>query len=301
MNLTTLFISCSYDGSMRYGKSACTQGRHGTVLLLMGWGEWIEKYTEVIQNWNNRGYDIIIAEWRGQGLSSRFLMDRTKTWLPSFDLLVDDLDRLFKTELAQTPNVILLCHSMGAHIGLRWFLERGRKYSAIKGVMLASPLHYFNTYPLPPILAILVIHAAIWFGLDQAHVYGQKEFNQTSGRYETNPLTTDEPAYRMMIEQLNQQPTLKVGGFTYGWLYALLQSVKRLELDLSRGAPRIAYMVMGSEDDMLVDARCFAQIASMLPHCKTHILAGAKHELLREAPELRRQTWQWMDDFVAGI
>ena len=301
MNLTTHLLPCSYDGEMRYGKSPSAKERVGTALILMGWGEWIEKYADVIQQWNNRGYDVVIAEWRGQGLSSRFLMDHNKTWLPNFDILLDDLERLFRAELMDAKKVILCCHSMGAHIGLRWYLARGRKYAAIKGIILLSQLHKFNTSPVPPITAHILIHVATWLGFDQAYAIGQRNFDQISGSFEDNPLTNDETKYQSFIHQLNEKPELKVGGITYGWLYALIQSTRRLEFDLGRGAPRIAYMVMGPKEDMLVDARCFTRIASMLPNCATHTIVGAKHELLQETPPLLAQAWQQIDEFLGGL
>ncbi len=301
MNLTTHVLPCSFEGDMRFGKSAAANPSMGSVLILVGWGEWIEKYTDVIRNWNERGYDVVIAEWRGQGKSSRFLMDRNKTWLPSFDLLVDDLERLFRTELLDAKKVILFCHSMGAHIGLRWYLGRGRKYASIKGIILTSPLHQFKSAPIPPLAARVIISVAAWLGFDQAYAIGQKDFDQAAGDFASNPLTTDETAFNAMKAQLVSDPSLKVGGITYGWLYALLQSAKRLELDLSRGAPRIAYMVMGPNNDPLVDEKSFALISSMLPNCTTHYLAGAKHELVQEAPALRAQAWRWVDDFLSKL
>lgn len=283
---------------MRYGKSAATKKAIGTVLLLPGWGEWIEKYKEVISSLNERGYSVIIPEWRGQGLSSRFLIDRNKTWLPSFDLLVEDLERLFRAELVNEKKITLLCHSMGAHIGLRWYLERGRKYASIKSVMLISMLHAFKSAPIPPCVARILIKVATWLGFDQAYAIGQKEFDQTAGSFETNPLTQSEAHYQNLKSQLLAKPELKVGGLTYGWLYALLQSVKRLEQDLARGAPRIPYLVMGPQDDPLVETSGFTFVASMLPNCRMHLVHGAKHELLQEKEEFRLQAWQWIDEFL---
>ncbi|MBY0428405.1 MAG: alpha/beta hydrolase, partial [Alphaproteobacteria bacterium] len=174
-------------------------------------------------------------------------------------------------------------------------------YAAIKGVILLSQLHKFNTSPIPPITAHILIHLATWLGFDQAYAVGQRDFDQTAGQFEINPLTSDETTYRTFINQLNEKTELKVGGITYGWLYALIQSTKRLEQDLARGAPRIAYMVMGPKEDMLVDARWFSRIASMLPNCVSHTINGAKHELLQETPALRAQAWQRVDEFLGGL
>ncbi|NDE90203.1 MAG: alpha/beta hydrolase [Alphaproteobacteria bacterium] len=301
MTLTLYTLPCSYDGEMRYGISAAAQPAKATVLILPGWGEWIEKYTDVIREWNDRGFDVLIAEWRGQGLSSRFLMDRNKSWLPSFDLLIDDLDRLFKTRLLNEKNILLFCHSMGAHLGLRWYLERGRARPAIKGVMLASMLHGFKTAPIPSYIAKALIYSATWLGLDQAYAIDQKDFDQASGLFETNPLTHDRAHFDAMKAHLRENPQLKVGGATYGWLHALMQSIARLETDLARGAPRIPYFIMGPADDPLVESSGFIHVASMLPNCEMHYLNGAKHELLQEKEVFRKQAWNWVDGFIAKI
>lgn len=301
MNLNVQTLPCSYEGDMRFGLCAAPAQAKGMVIIMPGWGEWIEKYTEVIQQWHIRGYNVLIAEWRGQGLSSRFLINRQKTWLPSFDLLVEDMERLFRATCLDEKNIILLGHSMGAHLCLRWYLERGRRYASIKRIILASQLHDIKTAPIPRWAATALIYGATWLGFDQAYAIGQKDFDQTRGRFETNPLTHDEAHYNAMMAQLNANPALKVGGMTYGYLYALLKSFTRLEADLARGAPRIPYMVMGPSDDPLVETSGMTRIAAMLPSCETHLLDGAKHELFQEAEPYRNQIWAWVDQFLARI
>ena len=44
----------------------------GTILMLNGFTEFIEKYSEVVQEFRSRNYHVISFDWRGQGLSRRF-------------------------------------------------------------------------------------------------------------------------------------------------------------------------------------------------------------------------------------
>lgn len=301
MNLEIKTFPCSHEGMMRYASSKAGKTAKGTVLLLPGWGEWIEKYSDVIKEWNERKFHVFILEWRGQGLSSRFLMDRKKTWLPSFDILVDDLDRIFKAELLETKKIILSGHSMGAHLGLRWYLERGRVHNSMKGVILASMLHAFKTAPFPLWLASMAVKSAAWLGFDQAYMFGQSDFNQAQDDFAANVLTSDEPRFRSMIAMLDEQPQLKVGGLTFGWLAAMLDSMERLEADLSRGAPRIPYYVFGSSNDPLVETSGFIHVASMLPNCMIRTFDGAKHELSHERDDIRNAVWAATDEFIASL
>ena len=45
----------------------------GTVVISAGRTEFIEKYFEVIGELLDRGYSVLIHDWRGQGLSKRLL------------------------------------------------------------------------------------------------------------------------------------------------------------------------------------------------------------------------------------
>ena len=67
----------------------------GTVVVLTGRGEFIEKYaTEVVGELLGRGYAVIAMDWRGQGLSDRPLADRNKGHIDNFATYMADL-RLF--------------------------------------------------------------------------------------------------------------------------------------------------------------------------------------------------------------
>src|SRR6476619_2338838 len=89
----------------------------GTVVVLTGRGEFIEKYsTEVVGELLGRGFAVIALDWRGQGLSDRMLADRNKGHIDTFATYVADLQLfLDKVVVPVAPRPVLaLCHSMGA-------------------------------------------------------------------------------------------------------------------------------------------------------------------------------------------
>jgi len=57
----------------------------GTVLLLHGRSEFIEKLFETVTALRNSGFDVLTFDWRGQGGSSRMLEDRARGYVDSFD------------------------------------------------------------------------------------------------------------------------------------------------------------------------------------------------------------------------
>ena len=73
----------------RWAADAGTAAK-GTVLLFHGYGEFIEKYYEVICELRERGYAVATFDWRGQGLSERLIGDSHKGYVSSFSDFVSD-------------------------------------------------------------------------------------------------------------------------------------------------------------------------------------------------------------------
>ena len=88
----------SYDGApLRFARWEATRGpRRGTVCVMSGRGEFIEKYFEVIAELRRRGFAVAIFDWRGQGGSYRALADKSRGHIASFQVHDRDLVRFMK-------------------------------------------------------------------------------------------------------------------------------------------------------------------------------------------------------------
>ena len=120
----------------------------GSVVLLGGRKEFLEKYTETAADLNQRGFAVFGFDWRGQGLSSRMLPDRLKGFVRNYDDYVQDLEEFFQRVVqpeAVRP-IYLLAHSMGGHVALRYL---HRQPADIDKAVLVAPMLDINTKPFP--------------------------------------------------------------------------------------------------------------------------------------------------------
>jgi lysophospholipase len=119
------------DGvNLRFARWAPPPGRKGTVLVLQGRAEFIEKYFETVRDLRARGFAVVTFDWRGQGLSDRALSNRHKGYVRSFSNYITDLEAVMEQVVLPDcpPPIFALAHSMGGavviracHDGSRWF------------------------------------------------------------------------------------------------------------------------------------------------------------------------------------
>ena len=111
----------------------------GTVCLLQGRAEAIEKYFETIGDLRRRGFAVATFDWRGQGGSDRRLRNRRKGHVDSFAEYDRDLDA-FMEQVALPdcpPPYFALAHSTGALIALRAAHEGRTRFNRM---VVTSPL-----------------------------------------------------------------------------------------------------------------------------------------------------------------
>ena len=81
-------------GGVRIRVTSWSAGDKGTVVLLPGRTECIEKYGRAAGDLLARGYSVITIDWRGQGLADRALTDPMKGHVNDFAEYQADLDAL---------------------------------------------------------------------------------------------------------------------------------------------------------------------------------------------------------------
>ena len=83
-DVVTGAIKTSDGVNLRFARWAPPPGRKGTVVLMQGRAEFIEKYFETVRDLRARGFAVATFDWRGQGLSDRRLSDRHKGYVRNF-------------------------------------------------------------------------------------------------------------------------------------------------------------------------------------------------------------------------
>ena len=77
----------THDGrKIRFDTYACeAKTCRGIVVLLGGRSEFIEKYSETVDQLLVRKLDVVTFDWRGQGLSDRLLPNRYKGYVETYE------------------------------------------------------------------------------------------------------------------------------------------------------------------------------------------------------------------------
>ncbi len=258
-------------------------GDRGTIFLLPGRTEYIEKYGPAASEMAQRGYGTLCIDIRGQGLSDRALPDRMIGDVRDFDEYQRDVDAMLEFAQAQglPKPFYLLSHSMGGSIALR-AMHRGAAFRAAAfsapmwGILLAPPMRIFSR---------VVTGLAGGIGLGHLYAPGTKgESYVTRAPFQGNLLTTSEPMYDWMRGHLESVPDLALGGLTLRWLAAALRDCAALQRMALPDVP--TWCALGTLEKIVDPAPIHAMMARW-PKGRLEMFDGAEHEIMMEKPHHR--------------
>jgi lysophospholipase len=284
---------------IRWGILPAT-GAHprGTVVLLNGRTEYLEKYAETSVDLARRGWDVYSLDWRGQGLSDRLIADRRKGHVGRFEDYLEDLARflqMVQTSGAAHP-MILLGHSMGAHIGLRLVRERRHPFAC---AVLTSPMIDIQLPPVPRPWLRAYVKTMVRLGFTATFAPGGAAYERRDLVFEDNPLTSDPERFQRRLDDIAANPRLALGGVTYGWLNAAFDSIERVMVPGFARGLTLPLLIVRATADRIVSRRAQAQFCRRAVDCRLVDVPGARHELLVETDAHRRSFWEAFDRFTA--
>lgn len=289
-----------FDGKqLRYGRfPAVARPLKGTVIILSGRNECIEKYFETARNLSERGFASATFDWRGQGGSERLLRDPQRGHVRDFQDYVKDLDRFFEEVVlpdCRGPYYIL-GHSTGSLIGL---LATPSLVNRVQRMVLTAPFFTYTGVPLSMTAISRIATVLYWLGLGRMYgAWGARP--RQSPPFATNKLTTDIARYRRNMEIYETYPQLALGGPTVSWIRAACRAVETVQDPEFMQRINIPVMFVGAGNDEVVSTRAIAEYARRLRGGSILTIAGARHELLQEADVFREQLFAAFDAFVPG-
>jgi lysophospholipase len=283
---------------LRTARWAPPSPARGTVAVLGGRGEFIEKYFEVAGELLSRGFAVAALDWRGQGGSDRPLRNGRKGHVDDFSHFERDLSAFVERVLEpHCPRPWFgLGHSMGATVLLA-AAEAGR--CPFERLVLTSPMigvkgigHRGATPFLVEALDIL--------GLGGVFVPGGGAASLWSGPFEGNVLTSDAARFARIAKLVQAAPSLCLGGPTIGWLHAAFRQLKRFdEPNFPRGTST-PILIIAAGGDRVTDTAAAERFASRLRAGRIVVIDGSQHEIMIERDVLRAQFWSAFDQFVPG-
>jgi lysophospholipase len=260
-------------------------GRKGTVLLLPGRTEYIEKYGRAANDLARRGYATLAIDFRGQGLADRPLADVMMGHVAAFGDYQRDLQALLAlTQQMDVPQPLyLLSHSMGGSIALRALMDG----YPVKAAAFSAPMWGIK---LPPLMRPFA-PAIAWLGtaLGKSQTYAPTTGPRTyvlANTFKGNVLTTDPDMWAYMQAHVQADPRLSLGGPSLHWLRVALADCAALARMPSPNVP--CYTALGTQEHVVATAPIHARMARW-PGATFDIITGAEHEVMMERPATRAQ------------
>ena len=269
------------------------EGANGTVFLFPGRTEYIEKYGRAARDLASRGLATFAIDWRGQGLADRLVDDEMAGHVMHFTDYQHDVRAMVAAaeELDLPKPWHLLAHSMGGCIGLR---------AAMEGLPVASCVF---SGPMWGIQMSDALRPVAWslswsskrLGIGHRYAPGTAGGSYVlSEPFETNKLTRDRAMYDYMIDHLNAQPELGLGGPSLHWLHEALMETRALARKPSPDLPCLT--IMGSDEE-IVDVTRIRQRMAAWPNGRLEVIEGGRHEVMMDDPDTRAAVFDMMGNF----
>ena len=222
------FLQARDGKRIRYARFAATaRPLKGTVLLLPGRNECIEKYFETVRDLQGRGFGVATLDWRGQGGSDRLIRDRRRGYVKSFGAYAADLDQFFGEVVlpdCRGPYYVL-AHSAGALVAL---LAARSMVNRVRRMVLIAPFLALPDQPASMATVRRVTAFLSLVGLGRLYASGGAQPTQTAP-FAVNKLTTDIARYQRNIRIFETFPHMAQGGPTVRWLHAAAAAIEGVE------------------------------------------------------------------------
>jgi lysophospholipase len=270
-------------GAMRIRVAWWKAGDKGTVVVLPGRSECIEKYGRAASDLVRRGYSVITIDWRGQGLADRALRDPMSGHVGDFAEYQEDLDAMLaEADRAGLPQpYYLLAHSMGGCIGLR-ALMRGVPFRA---AVFSAPMWgiSMSAWLRPVAQVVTALAGPFGFASRYAPTTGPETY-LLQVPFEGNVLTTDREMWAYMRDQVRAVPEFGLGGPSLAWLGAALAECAALASEPAPAVPAIC--ALGTLEKVVDVPPVHLRMAGWSSG-QLDLYPGAEHEIMMEGPAVR--------------
>jgi lysophospholipase len=263
-----------------------------TVVVVNGRTESYLKYQELAYQLTEQGYQVLMFDHRGQGLSARLTDNPHKGHIEDFQQYIDDMHQLI-SQVAQTEQQLplyLLGHSMGGAISTLYLQQYPELFQK---AALSAPMHGINgKLAYDEWDACRLASTVTLFSTEGYAGFVDKAY--AAAPFEGNELTGSKERYQWMQRLYQDYPQIQLGGATWGWLEQACAVLPQMQQQADK--INIPLLVMQAELDTIVSAAAQQEFCTVLAENPNsgcvgglQLIKGAKHELLFEQDDIRKQ------------
>ncbi|AKH99085.1 lysophospholipase [Hoeflea sp. IMCC20628] len=265
----------------------------GTVVLLHGRNECIEKYYETIRHFTDRGLWVATFDWRGQGRSQRLLKNPFRGHLRRFRDMEADLSIFLETIVLPETRLpfCLVAHSMGALVALSMAPKLANR---IERMALIAPFVELSNQPIPTWGTRLITRVLRMAGLGWLSS-GKDRFPQP---FAGNALTTNIDRYARNQALYLAHPELRLGPPTVCWVNEMLGAMDRINRFEHLDQIHVPTLLIGAGNDPIVAPQAIENLGNRFRAGRAIMIDGARHEILQESDRYRLAALAAIDAFI---
>lgn len=268
------------ENTSLYYETYIKEDRKGTIVLVHGLGESLEKYDEMIYYFVNMGYSVFAMEHRGHSRSGRLGMDETQVNIESFDYYVEDLKNFIDTIVlpeAEGDRMYLFGHSMGGCISAR-FLETYTDY--FDAAVLCAPMLDIDSGNVPSFLAKMIAHVASKTKYADKYILGKGPYTDIYSYEEA--YTTSEARYKRAWQTRIDEEVTQMGDGSFRWLSESYNAIKKAISKSEVSKIQVPVLLFQGGQDSLVCPEGQNTFVKNVPNCSMIRYEDAKHEVYGE-------------------
>jgi lysophospholipase len=270
----------------------------GTVCILQGRTEFIERYFETVAELRRRGFAVVVFDWRGQGRSGREIDNPRKGYVRDFAHYRRDLDAV-RAEVLE-PHMpkphFCLAHSMGGAVALVGAREGWLPFERLVATSPMVDLCIVRITPWRRTAARLLR----WLGLGKSFIPGGGETPISTKPFEGNRLTSDRRRYLRNAAVAEAMGEGAIGDPTIAWTDAAFRMIGRFRDPRFPLEIRVPTLIVAAGADPVCATPAIERFAARLKAGHAIVIPGARHEILMERDAIRAEFWAAFDAFVPG-
>jgi lysophospholipase len=286
----------SFDDARIYYEYFLHPQEKAAVVISHGFCEFCAKYEEMIFYFFQEGYSVFFFEYRGHGNSQRFIGDKDKIYINSYDEYVLDLKNYITKVVRKCSGQkrpVLFAHSMGGTVGAL-FLERFPEVFSC--AVLSSPMLEINCGMIPYFLVCAVLLTQNLLGMKRKYVPGQGKYGGVS-HFDAG-CCQSKARYDDILQKRMQNCNFQTNGATVAWALESMKAMKVLQKNGDKvTAPVLLFQAGG---DTLVKARGQNRFAQRSRNTQLVVMPGAKHEIYNVDRKTREQYYREIFAFIGN-
>ena len=270
----------------------------GTICILQGRAEFIEKYFETVRDLRRRGFAVVAFDWRGQGLSDRQIGDPYKGHVRSFGEYSLDLEAIRANVLEPyMPKPHFgLAHSMGGAIAL---VEAREGRLPFERLVTTGPMLALCLVKSPKVAATTALALRL-FGWGGSYVPTGGATSIAKKPFAGNMLTSDPDRYARNAAAASAIGHGAIGDPTVAWMNAAFRFMRKFADPRFPLEVRTPTLVVAAGADPVCATPVIERFAARLKAGHAIVLPGARHEILMERDAIREEFWAAFDAFIPG-